>query len=49
MAECAIGLTGFDGNSGVVHMTANVCEDLGLEIELAYRHTVKSRLFRGRG
>ena len=45
----AIGLTGFNGNSSVVHMAANMCENLGLEIELAYRLAVESRLFRCRG
>lgn len=46
---CHFGLTGLDGNSGVVHMAANVCKNLGLEFEPAYRLTVESGLLRGGG
>jgi hypothetical protein len=43
------GLTGFDGNSGVVHMATDVRENLGLEAELADRLAIESRLLRGGG
>ena len=44
-----VGLTGLDGNSGIVHMATDVGEDLGFEAELAYSLAVESGLFRGGG
>jgi hypothetical protein len=41
--------TSFNGNPGVVHMTPDVGEDLGLEPELADRLTVCARLFGSSG
>ena len=38
----------FDGDAGVIHMTANMGEDFGFETELADGFTVLSRLLRSR-
>jgi hypothetical protein len=42
--------TRLDGESGIVHVTSNMCQNLGsLETELADGFTVRPRLGRGRG
>lgn len=42
--------TGLDGDSRVVHVTSDVCEDLGvLEAEVADGFTVSTRFWRGGG
>src|ERR1700760_3986886 len=39
--------TSFDGNSGIVHVTTDMCEDLGFETQAANLDTVKTALLRG--
>ena len=42
-------LTSLDGDPGIIHMTPNMCEDFGLQAELADGFAVEPRLLRGRG
>ena len=40
-------LTSLDGDPGIIHMTPNMCEDFGLQAELADGLAVETRLLTG--